>query len=338
MSKTRFSPTRRDVLGGASAAAAGAIAAGAPARAESEGNVADVKGKSVLITGTSSGFGQLTSLHLARNGAKVIATMRNFDGGKRPEARALRVVGKDEKLDLSILEIDVTDPDQVRRGVAEAEEIAGGALDALVNNAGIAIAGPVELHDEEALALQFQTNLFGYHRMARAVLPAMRERGQGLLVQISSQLGRMVVPNIGMYSSTKFALEAMFEAMAYELAPFGVDVSIVEPGGYPTKIWENGVRYLDDLLARRDETIKTAYEGHLALASGMMTGPRDTDPMDVAQAIAEIIASPPGARPLRRTVHPNTRASDAANAAMGEIQKGVLGAGPYAAWHKAVTE
>ncbi len=335
MDRMKSGLSRRDLLGGASVLAAGAVAASA--RAQEGAAAVDVAGKSVLITGTSSGFGLLASLHLAREGAKVIASMRNLEDGRRAEARALRTVAYDEKLDLSIIEIDVTDPDQVRRGVGEAEEIAGGALDVLVNNAGIAIAGPVEFHDEEALALQFQTNLFGYHRMARAVLPAMRRRGEGLLIQISSQLGRLVVPNIGMYSGTKFGLEAMFEAMAYELAPFGVDVSIVQPGGYPTKIWENGVRYFDALLARRDDAIEAAYEAHVDLARGLMTSPRETDPMDVPRAIAEIIAAPPGARPLRRPVHPDTRTSDAANAAMAQIQAGVLGAGPYAAWHKAVT-
>ena len=328
-------PNRRALLGGASAMAAAAAVA---ANAKAQEPTIDVAGKSVLITGSSSGFGKLTSLHLARQGAKVIASMRNFDNGARPEAQELSDIARDEKLDLHVVEIDVIEPEIVKSGAEAAEQISGGALDVLVNNAGIGLAGPIELHDEEAMALHFQTNLFGYHRMARAVLPAMRTRGEGLLVQISSQLGRLILPNIGMYCSTKFGLEAMFEAMAYELAPFGVEATIIQPGGYPTKIWENGRRYFDDLTARVDDALTQAYEPHIQLAQGLMTGEYSTDPMDVPRAIAEIISMPAGQRPLRRPVHPNPRAAAAANAAMAQIQSQVLGGGAYAAWHKSVAE
>ena len=211
---TTLKPNRRELLAGASVLAAAAVAA--PSRAQDA--PLNVEGKSVLITGTSSGFGRLTAEHLARNGANVVASMRNLDGGNRKEAQELADLASDEKLKLSIVEIDVIDPASVASGVRQAEESAGGALDVLVNNAGIGIGGPVEMHDEEALALQMQTNLFGYHRMARAVLPPMRGKGEGYLINISSQLGRLILPNIGMYCATKFGLEAMFEAMAYELA------------------------------------------------------------------------------------------------------------------------
>jgi NAD(P)-dependent dehydrogenase (short-subunit alcohol dehydrogenase family) len=317
---------------------AAGLAAASGARAQTPAAGPDLSGKSVLITGASSGFGRLAALHFARSGATVVASMRNLRKGKRPQAAELLDVASSEKLKLSVVEIDVTKETEIAAGVAAAEKTAGGALDVLLNNAGIGIAGPIELHDHAEAMRQFDVNLFGYHRMARAVLPKMRARGQGLLVQVSSQLGRIVAPNIGMYCATKFAIEAMFEAMAYELAPFGVDVTIIQPGGYPTQIWDNGARYMQDLLASADDERKGAYEAHLKLAEGMTSSPRPTDPMDVPRAIAEIIALPPGKRPLRRPVHPNTQGTDAINAASRAVQAAALGNGPYKAWHDAVID
>lgn len=328
------SPTldRRQLLGGATALAAAAAAA--PALAQ---RAPDVAGKSVLITGCSSGFGRLTALHLARGGANVIASMRNLQDGKRPEARELRDIAVKEKLKLAVVEIDVIDDAQVASGVREAERIAGGGLDVLLNNAGIGLAGPVEIGDMEATRLIFDTNLFGYLRMARAALPAMRARKQGLVFNISSQLGRVVIPGVGHYCGTKFAVEAMFETMAYELAPFGVEVTIIQPGGYPTKMWDSGRRNSDAMLARADAERKTAYAKHIAMSQEMFGSGGSTDPMDVPRAIAEIIAMPAGSRPLRRPVHPNTRATDALNAAHAQVQAAVMGNGPFAPWFKAVT-
>jgi NAD(P)-dependent dehydrogenase (short-subunit alcohol dehydrogenase family) len=326
---------RRAMLGAATLA--GAALAVRPAAGADAASV-DLKGKSVLITGTSSGFGRLAALHFARSGGSVIASMRNLKGGKRAEAQEMLDVAASEKLKLSVVEIDVTRDEQVASGVAAAEKIAGGALDAVLNNAGIGVGGPTELYDLESLKRAFDVNFFGYQRIARAALPKMRARREGLLVHVSSQLGRLLLPNIGAYCATKFAVEAMFEAMAYELAPFGVDVTIIQPGGYPTKIWENGARYFEELLAGADEERKIAYAGHIDLASGMLGGVYETDPMDVPRAIAAIIALPPGRRPLRKPVHPNTQATDALNAAHAQVQAAVLGQGRYKAWHDAVVD
>ncbi len=329
----RITPNRRELLGGTAALAAATAVAGTAAAQEAKD--VDLTGKSILITGTSSGFGRLAAELFARQGATVVASMRNTKGGKRPEAEEMTQLASDENLKLSVIEIDVMNPGQVTKGVAKAEQIAGGGLDVVLNNAGIAVGGPSELSDETAMEIMFQTNVMGYHRVARAALPKMRARQQGLIVAVSSQLGRLIIPNIGLYSSTKFGVEAMFESMAYELAPHGVDVTIIQPGGYPTKIWENAQRYMNDLLDREGEERETAYAQHLEMAGG--SGGGSTDPMDVPHAIAEIIAMPAGTRPLRRPVHPNTQSSTAANAAMAQIQAAALGGGAYASWHKAVT-
>ncbi|MCI5043453.1 MAG: SDR family oxidoreductase [Aquisalinus sp.] len=331
MTKSRITPNRRQVLAGAATMATAASLAGTKAAAE-EMNFA---GQSVLITGTSSGFGKLAAQHLARHGATVIASMRNVP---RPEAEELRDLANDENLKLSVVEIDVTKPEQIASGVAEAESIAGGALDVLINNAGIAYGGPIEIHDEQSISRIYDVNLHGYHRMAKAVLPKMRAASAGHIFNVSSQLGRLVLPNLGLYCSTKFAVEAMFEAMAYELAPFGVEVTIIQPGGYPTKIWENGTKNFEGLLERVGEERVAAYEAHLTIAQGMFNGSQSTDPMDIPRAIAEIMAMPAGTRPLRRAVHPNTAGPDAVNGVAKMVQAGMLGNGPYASWHKSVSD
>lgn len=203
--------TRRQLLGATLAATAAA-----PALAQPAAPAPSLAGRSILITGTSSGFGKLAATHFARSGAKVFATMRSLP---RPEAEALQRTARDERLDLTVLELDVTRPDEVARAVREAERLAGGGLDVVVNNAGIGLSGPVELQDDRAMAEMFDTNVHGPQRVARAALPGMRAKKGGLLVNISSQLGRVLVPNLGAYSATKFALEALSEQMAYELAP-----------------------------------------------------------------------------------------------------------------------
>lgn len=331
----KFELDRRALMGGAAALAG---AAAMSARAGAQGAAPDLAGKSILITGTSSGFGRLSALHFARLGGNVIASMRNLKGGKRAEAQELMDVASQEKLKLAVVEIDVTRDEQVASGVTKAEKIAGGALDVVLNNAGIGVGGPAELYDMANLQRAFDVNFFGYQRLARAALPKMRARGQGLLVEVSSQLGRLLIPNLGAYCATKFAVEAMFETMAYELAPFGVDVTIIQPGGYPTKIWDNGAQYFDELLAAADAERKDAYAGHIEMASGLLGGQYSTDPMDVPRAIADIIAMPPGKRPLRKPVHPNTQASDALNAAHAQVQAAAMSGGRYKEWHDAVTD
>jgi NAD(P)-dependent dehydrogenase (short-subunit alcohol dehydrogenase family) len=248
-------------------------------------------------------------------------------------------IAQNEDLDLHVVEIDVVDDASVAAGVAEAERIAGGALDVVVNNAGIGVGGPAELSDMEVTKLIFETNLYGYMRVANAALPNMREKGAGQIFNVSSQLGRFVIPGLSLYCATKFGLEAMFETMAYELAPTGVEITIIQPGGYPTKIWDNGVRYTDEWMARVSDDKKAAYETHIAMARGMMGGRSySTNPIDVPNAIAEIMAMPAGKRPLRRVVHPRPDAAAGANAALAQVQAGVLGQGSFASWHEAVTD
>lgn len=319
---------RRTLLAGAAATTALVTAARAAAAEPIYRPELDLSGKSVLITGCSSGFGRLAAELLARQGAKVFATMRRLP---RSEAENLRILALNERLDLQVIEIDVTSDAQVAEGVALAEQAAGGAIDVLVNNAGIGITSPVEVQDMEATRLIFDTNVFGPHRMARAVLPGMRKQGAGQIIQISSQLGRVITPYSGHYSATKFALEAMSEQLAYELVPHGIDVSIIEPGGYPTRVWVNRNAYSKALKDRAEARHTEGYPQQVAAMGTEDGSGRSNDPMDVARAIAALIALAPGTRPLRLPVSPGTKPQVPINEVSARVQTEWLGptrAGP----------
>lgn len=314
---------RRRLLGATAATTAALATASLPVRANTD--KPDLQGKSVLITGSSSGFGRLGAEHFARLGAKVFATMR---GLPRPEGEELRALAAADKLDIHLIEIDVLSDEQVAAGVAEAERINGGPLDVLVNNAGIGITSPVEVQDMEATRLIFDTNVFGCHRMARAVLPGMRARKSGQLFQISSQLGRVIVPYSGHYSATKFALEAMSEQLAYELVPHNIDVTIIEPGGYPTEVWVNRNAYSQALKGRAEDIHTAGYPEQVA-RMGLEDGSgRSADPMDVPREIARLIAMPQGTRPLRLPVHPGPKPQTPINEVTAKVQVDWLGRSP----------
>jgi NAD(P)-dependent dehydrogenase (short-subunit alcohol dehydrogenase family) len=323
---------RRRLLAGT--AAAGALAATARTVAQPASNaMPDLSGKSILITGASSGFGRAGAEHFARLGAKVFATMRNLP---RPEAEELRKLAADEQLDLTVIELDVLDDAMVERAVTEAERLAGGGIDVLMNNAGIGITGPVEVQDMEATRLVFDTNVLGYHRLTRAVLPGMRAKKSGLIVAISSQLGRVIAPFAGHYSATKFAVEAMFEQLAYEVAPHGIEVTIIQPGGYPTKVWVNRNRYSGDLKSRAEEKHTAGYPGVVARMGSEDGSGRSADVMDIPRAIAEIAAMPAGTRPLRRPVAQGNIPQVAINEVSANTQLAMLGNSPMGDWVRGV--
>ncbi len=319
-------------LGVGAAAMAGQAASAQTAASAIEGP--DLSGKSILVTGASSGFGRLGVEYYARLGAKVFATMRNVP---RVEADDLRDLAESESLDLSVIEIDVTSDEQVEAGLAEALAANDGKLDILINNAGISFGGPVEIQDMAATQKIFDTNVYGCHRMALAALPSMRAQGGGHIFNISSQLGRVVIPGFGLYSASKFALEAMSEQMAYELVPHGVDVTLIQPGGYPTKIWANNNANSRPLKARTSEDLLGAYP-ELTAGMGERTGGGTTDPMDIPRNIAEIIAMPKGTAPLRRAVHPVARPQEAINDVSAQTQLAVLGQSPLGPWIKDVLQ
>jgi NAD(P)-dependent dehydrogenase (short-subunit alcohol dehydrogenase family) len=166
--------------------------------------------------------------------------------------------------------------------------------------------------------------------------PAMRAKKSGLIVNISSQLGRVIVPSGGPYSATKFALEALSEQLAYELAPHGVEVCIIQPGGYPTKVWSNRNRYNQELKGRIDAERAKGYADLVTRMGTETGGGRSADVLDVPRAIAEIAALPAGRRPLRRAVHPGAKPQEAINRISAETQVNWLGNSAFGPWIKAV--
>ena len=186
-----------------------------------------------LVTGTSTGIGFATALHLARHGHTVVATMRNL-----AKAAPLEAAARAESLPLVLRELDVTRQESIDHAVAATREREG-AVDVLVNNAGIGGATPLELTPEGEHRAMFEANYWGPIRMIQAVLPAMRERGAGCIVNVTSIAGRIATPNQIAYSASKHALAAASEALAHEVAAFGIRVAIIEPGVIQTAIFEN---------------------------------------------------------------------------------------------------
>ena len=188
-------------------------------------------GKSVLVTGASSGIGLVTCLELAGAGWDVIATARS-----RTKADHVLEVAGSRGLTLRTVLMDVDDADSCVAGVAEAQELTGG-LHALVNNAGFARSGAVEDVTDEQVRAQLETNVVAPLRLARLVLPGMRQRGEGRIVNISSVAGRLSTPLMGWYCASKHALEAVTDALRMEVEPDGIRVCLVEPGMFGTDIW-----------------------------------------------------------------------------------------------------
>jgi NAD(P)-dependent dehydrogenase (short-subunit alcohol dehydrogenase family) len=183
-----------------------------------------------LVTGTSSGIGLATAVALARAGHRVAATMRNLDGGAE-----IRKIAAAEKLPIHLAALNVNDDASVREAFAKvvAEH---GPIDVLVNNAGIPGGGVVEETTIDRFRQVMETNFYGALRCAKAVIPSMRERRRGTIVNVSSVAGRLALPSHGSYAASKWALEAVSESLAQELRPFNVRVAIVEPGVIATPI------------------------------------------------------------------------------------------------------
>ena len=192
----------------------------------------------VFITGTSSGIGLETTIAFARKGYRVFAGLRS------PAKASLLQKAIGEGLPIVMVQLDVDNDDSVDHAVTDVLAHAG-AIDVLVNNAGIGVGGAIELLSIKASKAMFETNYFGAIRMIRAVVPGMRARRSGTIVNVTSLTGRVSIPMHGHYSATKYALEAASEALAGEMHPFGVRVAIIEPGVILTPIFTKAETVID---------------------------------------------------------------------------------------------
>lgn len=251
----------------------------------------DPRHDTVLITGATAGIGRTTALHLAARGYHVIATGRRVS-----ELESLRAEAPaGSRLDTAVL--DVTSAESIARAVAEVDRLtAGHGVDVLVNNAGFGVIGPITEISDAELRRQYDTNVFGLMAVTRAFVPAMRARGRGRIVNVSSMGGKMTIPFMAAYNSTKYALESLSDGMRYELRAFGIDVVLIEPGVIATK-------FADTAMAPVARYQDTAYGAAIAKAEVLRGRLESTaaGPEVVARAIHKAIRR---RRPAARYVAP----------------------------------
>jgi short-subunit dehydrogenase len=248
--------------------------------------------KTVLITGATAGIGRTTALHLAQLGHHVIASGRKPTELARLAAEARGLAGK-----LDVIALDVTQPDSIAAAVEAVARLTGErGLDALINNAGFGVLGPTSEISDAELRRQYETNVFGLMSVTRAFLPAMRARRAGRIINVSSLGGRITLPYFGVYNSTKYAVESLSDALRYELAPFGIDVALIEPGVIRTNFEATAVAGLDGFAATPYGRALAHYE-RMSKAADRFAA----NPIVVARAIARAVEA---RRPAARYVTP----------------------------------
>ena len=276
------------------------------------------QGQVVLITGASSGFGRVMAETFARKHYRVFASMRNVHDRNAAAATELAELARRESLDLQALELDVTDDTSVERAVGEILAKCE-RIDILINNAGYGITDLSETVTLAQAQRQFDVNFFGVARMNRAVLPAMKRQGNGLLLYVSSGAGRLAFPGMGMYCASKFALEALAEIYRYELAALGIDTVILEPGAYRTAI-------ADKLEPGEDSGRKKGYGDMAKVPENISQWIRNSrsNPQEFADKVLQITETPPGQRQLRYRIGPGGAGVERINAVTDEVQAQLL--------------
>lgn len=253
--------------------------------------------KSAVVTGSSSGFGLLCTIELALKGFTVIATMRDVK-----KAQPLLELAKEKNLVelIQIHSLDVTSTESINdlKNMLTTYP----SIDVLVNNAGIALGGFSEELSIEEYRRQFETNFFGVIAVTQAVLPFMRTRGKGRIINMSSISGRMGFPGLSAYVSSKHALEGYSESLRLELKPFGIDVSLIEPGSYQTNIWTS----VDEMEIKSDSPYLSYMESML---KEINNGKEEHgNPIEVAKLVAKIASqqkSPDLRYPIGKSVKKN---------------------------------
>jgi len=241
----------------------------------------------VLVTGASTGIGEATVLHLKTLGFDAVGAVRKDEDAERLEGRGVRTV-----------RIDVTDAGQI---AAARDELGEGPLAGLVNNAGIAVAAPVEFLPIDRLRQQLEINLIGQVAVTQAFLPALR-RARGRIVNVSSIGGRVALPLVSAYNASKFGLEGLSDSLRRELRPQGVDVILIEPGGVKTPIWKKGEQLADEMLQDVPPEAEQLYGRMvetLRKETAKIERERGIEPSEVAEVIGKALtASRPRTRYL----------------------------------------
>lgn len=253
-----------------------------------------------LVTGASTGIGRAIALRLAQSGFEVFAGVRKEEDGAALQAAAS--AGK-----LHPVHLDVTDDVSIASAVAHVDESVGEAgLAALVNNAGVAVGGPLEHLDLDDLRHQLEVNVVGQVAVTQAALPLIR-RGQGRIVFIGSIGGRMAIPFVGPYNASKSAIAALASALRQELRPWDIPVILIEPGSIATPIWNKGSESAGTRTEALSGEAKAQYGATLQSFGKLLveTGERGSPPEKVADAVEKALTS--SSPPLRRVVGPDAK-------------------------------
>lgn len=256
--------------------------------------------KVILITGCSSGFGKIAAIDLARRGHTVYATMRDLVGKNSGSGTELLDLASSENLSLKVLDLDVIDTGSVDAAVKRVIEEKG-RIDVVVNNAGVMPIGVTEAFTIEQFRDNLDVNVLGPFRLSRAALPQMKSQGSGLIVNISTVLGRVAVPFFGIYQAGKWALEGLSESMRYELSDSGVEVVIIEPGPFATDLIANSPAPADTKrLEQNANLINTLQDMMASITQDIFENPEaPIDATILVDAMVKVIDMPHGQRPIR---------------------------------------
>lgn len=278
--------------------------------------------QTILITGAGSGFGKVVALELARAGHVVYASMRDLGGHSKERVSELRAVADKEKIALRPIELDVRSEESARAAVDKilAQQ---GRIDVVMNNAAMMMHGLTEAFRPEQVAEIIDLNAISWVRVNRAVLPAMRRAGRGLLVYIGSGINRLPDPFTGPYAASKAAGDVLAEVMGLEVARYGIETVIVQPGAYTT-----GTNHFKNAVSPIDTEVVSQYDrldglaGELAERLDRTNLPdRRHDVEEVAEAVRDIVAMTPGTRPRRVDIDPQGRNVGRINDVTAELQR-----------------
>ncbi len=283
--------------------------------------------RNVLITGTSSGFGKLMAISLVEKGYKVWASMRNLEGKNRTKAEELKGEIQNQSGTLEVLELDVTKMQSVQKAIDHIRAT-DGKLEVIVNNAGAGSMALLEDFTEEMLKNLFEINVIGVFRVTRAALSMMKNQNDGLVINISSGLGRVCLPTFTYYNASKWALEALAQSWRYEFSPLGIDCVLVEPGAFPTtNFMGNMAAFSVDASSKASEygSLFNMHANFEAMVEQQIKDGTVNNPQMVADAVVKLIEIPKGERPFRTVVDAMfEQILDPYNKMLDDIQQNLL--------------
>jgi NAD(P)-dependent dehydrogenase (short-subunit alcohol dehydrogenase family) len=257
--------------------------------------------KSILLTGSSGGFGLQAVKTLAAKGHTLYATMRNIKSSNAAVAKELEQWAIDNNTNVNVVELDVTSNESVKSAIAQISEKSGGIIDVLINNAGASFLGAAESLTIEQTDYLYQVNTIGPERTMKAVIPYMRNQKEGLIINVSSVQSLNLIPMITNYNGTKAALDAVSAGYHYELKSSGIDVVIIQPGGYQT------TDIITKSLKAENDQVEQYYGADImnfkkALQKYFLPTDKSRNPKEVADLMLALVELPLGERPLWNVV------------------------------------